>query len=300
MMRYEIFPVSLRSNLLMRLPAFSLLLTHLLFATAALAAETAPGQVGANHGIADHVVADHISVSLLSEHDALVPGTSAWFGLRLQHDAHWHSYWINPGDSGLPTRLTWQLPEGFSASEIAWPVPKRFNVGELFNFGYDGDMVLPVQIEVPATATGNTAHVEVQAKWLVCQEECIPGKATLGMDLPLRAVSVGSTAADAIDAARQRQAQHGLWKATAKLVDNRIEVTLRGANLGDGHDIDAFAVDSKVIANAPPRIEQRDGAIVLSFAKSDYFTSTPHALHLLVLPPGAPAVDVRAFFPTSS
>jgi len=289
-MRYEIFPVTLRSNSLMRLLAASLLLANLLFAAAASAVETVPAQVHS----------DHISVSLLSEHDALVPGTSAWFGLRLQHDAHWHSYWINPGDSGLPTRLTWQLPEGFSAGEIAWPVPKRFNVGELFNFGYDGDVVLPVQIEVPANATGDSAHVEVQAKWLVCQEECIPGKATLGMDLPLRAVSVGSAAADAIDAARHAQAQHGLWKATAKLVDNRIEVTLRGANLGDGQGIDAFAVDSKVIANAAPRVEQRDGAIVLSFAKSDYFTTAPHALHLLVLPPGAPAVDVRAFFPTSS
>lgn len=290
MLRYEIFQVTLRSNSLMRLLAASLLLANLPFAAAASAVETVPAQVHA----------DHISVSLLSEHDALVPGTSAWFGLRLQHDAHWHSYWINPGDSGLPTRLSWQLPEGFSAGEIAWPVPKRFNVGELFNFGYDGDVVLPVQIEVPASATGDSAHVEVQAKWLVCQEECIPGKATLGMDLPLRSVSVGSAAADAIDAARHAQAQHGLWKATAKLVDNRIEVTLRGANLGDGQGIDAFAMDGKVIANAPPRIEQRDGAIVLSFAKSDYFTATPHALHLLVLPPGAPAVDVRAFFPTSS
>ena len=274
----------------MRMLSLGLLLGNLLTATLVSAQATAPAQVHA----------DHISVSLLSEHDALVPGTSAWFGLRLQHDPHWHSYWVNPGDSGLPTRLAWQLPAGFSAGEIAWPAPQRFNVGELFNFGYDGDVVLPVQVEVPAGASGDSAHVEVQAKWLVCQDECIPGKATLGLDLPLRAVSAGSAAADAIEAARNAQPRHGLWKATARLVDERIEVSLRGAELGDGHGIDAFAIDAKVVANAPPHVEQRDGAIVLSFAKSDYFTATPHALHLLVFPPGAPAVDVRAFFPPSS
>lgn len=271
----------------MHLLAASLLMSNTLLATAPA---VNPAQA----------IADHVTVTLLSEHDALVPGTRAWFGLRLQHDAHWHTYWINPGDSGLPTRLDWRLPEGFSAADIAWPVPKRFSVGALFNFGYDGDVVLPVPLEVPANATAGNAHVEVQARWLVCQEQCIPGKAMLALDLPLRTVSSATAAADAVAAARDAQPQHGAYKATARVVDDRIEVTLRGAELGDGRGVDALAFDGKVVANAPPRVKQRDGTVVLSFAKSDYYTSIPQALHLLVVPPGAPAFEVHAPFQNPS
>jgi DsbC/DsbD-like thiol-disulfide interchange protein len=244
------------------------------------------------------VDADHLRVTLLSEQDALVPGHSAWLGLHLQHDVHWHTYWINPGDSGLPTRLSWTLPAGFTAADIVWPVPKRFAVGELTNFGYDGDVLLPVQIEVPAqAAAGSSAHLEVQAKWLVCEEACIPGKATLALDLPVRdTATADASVAPLFAAAHAAQPQPGMWKAAASMTADAIEVSIRGGGLGNARMLDAFAVDGKVVGNAAPRFEVRDGAAVLIFAKSDYFTSVPKALHLIVLPPGSPALDVRAFF----
>src|SRR5437868_15422530 len=67
---------------------------------------------------------EHVRVTLLSENSALIPGATAWLGVRLQHEPHWHTYWINPGDSGLPTKLSWQLPPGFRAEEIVWPAPQ--------------------------------------------------------------------------------------------------------------------------------------------------------------------------------
>ena len=108
------------------------------------------------------VQADHVGVELVSETTALVPGRSATLGLRFVHEPHWHTYWINPGDSGLAAKLTWDLPAGCRASEIAWPMPKRFDVGGLFNFGYSGDALLPVQLEVAASAKpGSTVQLAV-------------------------------------------------------------------------------------------------------------------------------------------
>jgi hypothetical protein len=92
---------------------------------------------------------DHVGVELVSEATALVPGRSATLGLRFVHEPHWHTYWINPGDSGLATKLSWKLPADFRAGEILWPVPQRFDVGGLFNFGYSGDALLPVRLDVP-------------------------------------------------------------------------------------------------------------------------------------------------------
>src|SRR3569833_1057252 len=92
---------------------------------------------------------DHVRVSLISEQTAFVPGTTAWLGLRLSHDPHWHTYWINPGDSGLSTKLSWTLPNGYLASDIVWPVPHRIGVGELSFFGFFGVFVLLVLFFVP-------------------------------------------------------------------------------------------------------------------------------------------------------
>jgi thiol:disulfide interchange protein DsbD len=244
---------------------------------------------------------EHVQVALLSEQDALVPGTMAWLGLRLTHAPHWHTYWVNPGDSGLPTKLTWQLPAGFRAGEIAWPAPRRIDVGELQNFGYEGDIVLPVPVDVPATAPGSTAHLAVTAKWLVCHEECIPGKAQLALDLPVRmAARTDPRHAALFAAARAAQPQNGAWQAQARLVGESVEVSLRGADLGDARGIDAFAETSKVVANTAPVVKNRNAAAVLTFAKSEYFTALPDALDLVVVRPSARALRVRAVFENPS
>ena len=61
--------------------------------------------------------------------DGVAPGKSVWLGLQIQHQPNWHTYWRNPGDSGLPTILYWTLPAGVTAGEIAWPTPQRITVG---------------------------------------------------------------------------------------------------------------------------------------------------------------------------
>jgi thiol:disulfide interchange protein DsbD len=234
---------------------------------------------------------EHVGVELISEHVALMPGQTQQLGLRLSHELHWHTYWINPGDSGLPTTLAWTLPSGFKAADIAWPLPKRFDVGGLYNFGYDGETVLPIALSVPADAKpGSTAHLSVDAKWLVCREECIPGRKTLTLDLPV-ATAIDAPKPDprwTMQFARARLAvpQANAWKSATRSEGDRIVVTLRGPGLPDKADgLDAFVEERKLVDNKPPAIGREGDALVVAFARSEYFATAPETFDLVLTQP---------------
>ncbi|MEP6940396.1 MAG: protein-disulfide reductase DsbD domain-containing protein [Rudaea sp.] len=233
----------------------------------------------------------------MSARTTLTAGQPAMLGLRLQHAAGWHTYWVNPGDSGLPTRVNWTLPHGFKTGEIAWPTPQRFTVDGLANFGYEGDVLLPVLLDVPADARpGSSVRVRASVKWLACHEECVPGAATLAIDLRVGSATAMSEPDAAFARARSTAPENGVWSSVARIVGDRIEVEVRGADLGDGERLDAFAEQPKLIANAPPQFSLRGGVPVLAFAKSEYFEAQPKALDLVVARPHARAIRVHAVF----
>ena len=236
---------------------------------------------------------EHVGVELISEHTALAPGQSMQLGLLLRHEPDWHTYWINPGDSGLPTTLTWNLPSGLKAQDIAWPLPMRFDVGGLYNFGYDGETLLPITLAVPSDAkAGTSAHLGVEAKWLVCREECIPGKASLSLDLPISADPPKPDTRWTKQFARARLAlpQATAWKGEMRMDDDRIVIALRGPSLPDPKELDAFVEERKIVDNKPPKIRRDGEALIVDFGKSDYFGTPPTTLDLVITQPAAAGV----------
>ena len=129
--------------------------------------------------------------------DGVTPGKMLWLGLRLQHQPEWHTYWKNPGDSGLPTQLQWTLPAGLQAGEVAWPVPRKIAIGTLANLGYEGDVLLPVPVSVDAgfrpAGLDSTVEIKLAASWLVCREECIPQEGQFRLRVPLQGASAMHT-----------------------------------------------------------------------------------------------------------
>lgn len=113
------------------------------------------------------------------------PGSTAVVAVRQQIQPGWHTYWRNPGDSGGPTTLDWTLPEGVGAGDIVWPLPHRQRLQSLMNYGYEGEVFLPVPIEVPAGArAGQTLRLTVEALFMVCSDQmCVPDELTLSLDL---------------------------------------------------------------------------------------------------------------------
>ncbi len=115
--------------------------------------------------------------------EGIVPGKTVWLGLKLEHIPHWHTYWKNAGDSGLPTTLSWTLPAGVTTGDIDWPAPQRLPLPPLLNFGYEGTVVLPVPVTLAAPVAGDAMLVGLEANWLVCKVECIPQSGSFELNL---------------------------------------------------------------------------------------------------------------------
>lgn len=136
---------------------------------------------------AQPVQREHTEVELISEVESIKPGGKLWVALRMKMEDHWHVYWRNPGDSGLPTKIKWTLPEGFSAGDIQWPYPQRIDLPPLTSFGYEGEVFLLTEISVPADFKSSTpVEISGKATWLVCKEICLPVEAVLSLKLPVK------------------------------------------------------------------------------------------------------------------
>ncbi|MBS1963112.1 MAG: thioredoxin family protein [Bdellovibrionales bacterium] len=129
----------------------------------------------------------HTSVELVSEYEAAAPGTDQWVGVYFKPRDGWHVYWKNPGDSGLPPRGEFSsTPGGSKFGPIEFPTPDRIPYGPLVNYGYEGSVLYPAKWSAPADLkVGENVVVAVNLKWLICKEECVPGKATLNLKLPV-------------------------------------------------------------------------------------------------------------------
>ena len=132
------------------------------------------------------VVTDNVKTKLISEHSQLEAGQTVSILLQIDIRDGWHTYWRNPGDSGQATSIKWTLPEGVTASDIEWPYPERQYVGPVANYGYHGVALHRVQLTVADNWPVNKPiQIVADAKWLVCEEECIPEKGRFEMQLPV-------------------------------------------------------------------------------------------------------------------
>jgi thiol:disulfide interchange protein DsbD len=143
------------------------------------------------------VTTDNVKARLVSEVAAVAPGQSFWVALDFDIRDGWHTYWRNPGDSGQATTLKWQLPPGFTAGDIVWTTPHRFEIPPLVNYGYAKHAVHLVNIKAPQDVKpGAPVVLSAHAAWLVCADVCIPGDADLQLTLPVNGPSLNGPSAN--------------------------------------------------------------------------------------------------------
>ncbi|HZJ38996.1 MAG TPA: protein-disulfide reductase DsbD domain-containing protein, partial [Chthoniobacterales bacterium] len=129
-----------------------------------------------------------VKAQLLTSTDAIAPGKAFTAGVLLRMVPHWHTYWKFSGDAGLPTDIKWTLPPGWKAGEIQWPIPLRLkDPGDIETYGYENEVLLMQEITPPASLTEPSVKLSAEASWLVCERLCIPGNATLQLELPVAA-----------------------------------------------------------------------------------------------------------------
>jgi thiol:disulfide interchange protein DsbD len=154
----------------------------------------------------------HVHVQLIFPEDQLYPAGNNAVGLYFKLEPGWHIYWKNAGDSGEPPHIAWTLPDGVTAGPMQFPAPKRLPLGPLMDFGYEGEALFPMKLQVAATVKPGPVHLHAKVDWLVCREVCIPGKAELDTTLQLLAQEPPVVSGSTLDAALMKRLASALPK----------------------------------------------------------------------------------------
>lgn len=230
---------------------------------------------------AEAVASDHVETELVAETTALAIDADNWLALRIKPEDGWHVYWRNPGDSGLPTGIDWQLPPQLDAGELQWPYPHITRLGDIVNYGYGEETLLPLLLHVGSAAQGDHFEIKGKAHWLVCKDVCIPGSAQLSLTLPRAAgtPAIDSKWREAFAKARAQLPQPAPadWTVHFATQGGDFSLGISGAHLSAGGDIEFFPYAGDLLNHsAPPRLaNQAEHGLRLSQKLGDAFVKAP-------------------------
>ena len=237
---------------------------------------------------AENPADEHVKVELVAEKGAIVPNRQIWLGIRFDLQEGWHTYWVNPGDSGEAPRVAWELPAGFQAGPIQWPYPTRLSTPPFADYGYENRVLLPVVLRpAPGLKEGATENISVQVHYLVCRDVCIPGQKRLLLSLPVKRYA-GTQSDPAFDSARRRLPRPvpESWKLTAVSVDDEFLLTLKAQKLGVAPQF--FPLEPEQVENAAPqKISPVPGGLCLHLKKSNHLLKPIARLKGVVVVSGA-------------
>lgn len=248
------------------------------------------GAASAQLGGKSVVVTERTRAELLAHApEGLEPGKPVWVGLQLTHQPEWHSYWKNPGDSGLPTKLEWKLPAGVLAGEIAWPMPRKYPIGTLINYGYEHTVLLPVPLNISSdfkpSLLGGALEVKLKAQWLVCRKECIPEEGEFSLAIPAKsAVALNGPAFQARFAAQPKPLAD-IATATIDGASLRLRVSGLPAGVRD-KPLEFFPETPEVIETSAKWSQAWDGQVWTAQVPLSPYRSVSPAVMPIVLTQG--------------
>lgn len=229
----------------------------------------------------------HSKATLLLEQPVAQPGTQTRIGIQFETDKDWHIYWKNPGDSGEPPRVRWQLPEGVTAGPIQWPTPMRMNNSAGTDYGYQGNAVLLSTLNISkAVQSGSSVLMVGDLSWLVCHDICIPQHAELRAKMRIsNNASIDHRVHELLDTAAERIPGPLPDRVHLTATSSRDHLRLSIASNDNVAHAVFFPAEPEQIDNAAPQELANDGSIVrLELKKSDHLQRDPESLEgVLVL-----------------
>jgi thiol:disulfide interchange protein/DsbC/DsbD-like thiol-disulfide interchange protein len=203
---------------------------------------------------------------LVADVESVVPGTTFTAGIVLTMAPGWHTYWENPGESGLATSITWTVPEGVVPGEISWPLPeKTIESGDVLTYGYSGETMLMVPITVShSVAPGSTLHLKARVEWLECEKTCVPGAAVVELMLPVSGASPRPANQKLFATYQQRVPQRWTEEGGIPLDVGRSGDTLRITLTSDLRLRDLYPEPLEGYIVGRPRVAQTGGSIVVN------------------------------------
>jgi len=248
--------------------------------------------------VAQKPPSQHARVELLAAQESVKPGSVLMVGVHFVLEPGWHIYWINPGDSGQPPVIQWQLPPGFSAGEIQWPRPQRMQpTPELADFGYHDAILLPVELHVPASARmGDSIAVAADAKWLVCREVCIPERGQLRLAVPVAATAKENPQSALLFVRTRKLLPRPMprsWKVSARSEKDDFVLSVQAGKQISKAEF--FPIEPDQIDNpAPQKVQPLATGARITLKKSDLLTKPIPVLRGVLALSGGPAYKIEA------
>jgi thiol:disulfide interchange protein DsbD len=219
------------------------------------------------HGMAEaRASSHHLTVALISGKSSSA-GRDFPVAVHFKMEPGWHLYWINPGDSGEPPRVEWELPAGFTAAPITWPTPRRIAASQFVDYGYEDELVLLTRIHAPAGVRDDD-RVAANVRWAVCREVCITDRARLTVNLSNVQDKENAGAEDLFKRTRQElpKPMPRSWKVSALSTTSTFELWLRGDSVRIPNFLGLqpvfFPLEKQQIENAASQRVTRKGNVV--------------------------------------
>jgi len=246
-----------------------------------LAAQVAPSTRS------DVVAQPHLEAQLLAEYQQVKPGDSVVIAVKLMPEAGWHTYWLNPGDSGLATVIHWDLPNSeFIAAGIQWPIAQKFNIGHLSNYGFEGDTYLLSTIHIPHDYADTTLPITATVDWLVCEEICIPGTATLSVELAVGDSVLAAENSAEFALARANLPELASWPAYFDIQAQQVTILVdhpSAAAMADSSFYAFVGAGELVEHQLAGSINAIDNQLLIQRQLNTYFHDLPSAFELLLV-----------------
>jgi len=259
-------------------------------------ASSAPAQSASNEPL-------HVAIEAFADQQSVVPGQIFRVALVERIQPGWHTYWINPGDAGQATKLSWTLPTGYRVSEVKWPVPQVFRSGPLVTYGYEGEAVLLQSVRAPDRLGSEPVQLSVEAQWLACQDICIPEHAVAQVAVrqePLAALPAPAASPALFTTAAERLPKRSPWPASLAIDTTSVVLTVHGI----GRQFPSVAQAQFLpltwgeIDNAAPQRSVRAGADLLLTLKRGDLRSAPIGKldGILLLDPGSGPLQGQGYY----
>ena len=183
----------------------------------AIAGREARAQTGLPSPGGSLLAAHHTQAKLILSADTAKPGDTILAGVDLKMEPGWHTYWKNPGEAGMATKIEWQLPSGVTAGEIQWPLPEKFPPVEVTTYGYSNEVVLLVPLMLASNLPAGPLDLKAKVSWLECKEVCIPASQDVEAKLNIGSETKTSAIATTIE----------LWKEKVPNPIHKLQQFLR-------------------------------------------------------------------------
>jgi DsbC/DsbD-like thiol-disulfide interchange protein len=229
------------------------------------------------------VKALHVTVDLLAESTAVVPGKPLWLLLQFTPEDGWHTYWKNPGDSGLAPVLKWQLPTGWQARAPQFPTPEAIPYGSQMNYGYHGANGLLVELVPPDHIDTAAVELQLDARWLVCADACVPGRGEFRLMLPVaNALSVNPEHALLFASTRAALPVALDGEAVYRVTDDHVRVEIPSAGL-PADTLQVFVAPGQIAEpGAKPLITRQNDRLLIQLTRHTYFSDAPDQIEVVL------------------